>query len=69
MDHTNPVQARPISPTDTLINDLTGILALVFFGGVTLLQAVFSSYSGEQSSLVVALSTLAIAALFNPLRS
>lgn len=47
---------------------LTGILALVFFGGVTLLQGILTSVSGQQSSLAVALSTLAIAALFNPLR-
>jgi len=47
---------------------LTGILALVFFGGVTILQSIFTVISGEQSSLAIALSTLAIAALFNPLR-
>lgn len=47
---------------------LTGILALVFFGGVTVLQAIFSAISGEQSNLAIALSTLAIAGLFNSLR-
>ena len=47
---------------------VTGVLALVFFGGVTIFQAIFSSITGEQSNLAIALSTLAIAALFNPLR-
>jgi len=47
---------------------VSAILALVFFGGVTILQAIFSAISGEQSHLAIALSTLAIAALFNPLR-
>jgi hypothetical protein len=47
---------------------LTFLLGLVYFGGVTLLQTVFTSLAGRQSPLAVVLSTLAIAALFNPLR-
>jgi hypothetical protein len=49
---------------------LTASLALVYFGGVTATQAVFHALSGDvdrpQVSIVV--STLVIAALFNPLR-
>jgi hypothetical protein len=47
---------------------VTGLLALVYFGGITLLQAIFTSLSRQQSSLAIALSTLTIAALFNPVR-
>ena len=47
---------------------LTGILALVYFVCVVVLQSVISAVGGQQSSAVIVLSTLAIAALFNPLR-
>jgi hypothetical protein len=59
---------------DTLINRtlvygaLTAILAGVYFGGIVLLQGVFVALTGERSTLAVVASTLAIAALFNPLR-
>jgi hypothetical protein len=49
---------------------LTVTLALLYFGGVTIAQAVFRFLTGqqEQPQLAVVVSTLAIAALFNPLR-
>jgi hypothetical protein len=47
---------------------LTASLALLYFGLVTLLQALSSSVFGLRSPVIIVLSTLAIAALFNPLR-
>ncbi len=49
---------------------LTATLALVYFGGVATMQVVFRALTGqtEQPQLAVVVSTLAIAALFNPLR-
>lgn len=47
---------------------LTAMLALVYFGGVVGLQAALRALSGQESTLAIVASTLAIAALFNPLR-
>jgi hypothetical protein len=43
-------------------------LALVYFASVVLLQSVFRTLTGSESQLAVVASTLAIAALFGPLR-
>src|SRR5215212_6389969 len=61
---------------DILINrtlvygSLTLMLALVYFGGVTATQVVFTALTGQekQPQLTIVVSTLVIAALFTPLR-
>jgi fumarate reductase subunit C len=59
---------------DILINralvygSLTATLALAYVAGVVVLQAMVRAISGQKSSLAVVASTLAIAALFGPLR-
>jgi hypothetical protein len=47
---------------------LTVLLAATYFGGVVGLQYVLRALPGQESTLAVVASTLAIAALFNPLR-
>jgi hypothetical protein len=61
---------------DLLINrtlvygSLTAMLALVYFGGVATIQAIIGALTGgeQQPQFAVVVSTLVIAALFNPLR-
>jgi hypothetical protein len=47
---------------------LTALLAATYFGGVVFLQYAFRALTGQESQLAVVASTLAIAALFGPLR-
>lgn len=47
---------------------LTGLLAAVYYASVLVLQALFATIGIEQSPLAIVLSTLAIAAMFTPLR-
>jgi hypothetical protein len=61
---------------DVLINrtlvygSLTAMLALVYFGGVATTQAIFRALTAQeqQPQIAIVISTLVIAALFNPLR-
>ena len=48
---------------------VTGSLALIYLLIVVVLQAVFRSVTGQERDLVIVASTLAIAALFVPVRS
>jgi hypothetical protein len=47
---------------------LSVLLAATYFGGVVGLQYAFRALTGQGSTLAVVASTLAIAALFSPLR-
>jgi hypothetical protein len=59
---------------DLLINrtlvygSLTAMLVALYFGGIVVLQRVFVILTGQRSTIAVVVSTLLIAALFNPLR-
>jgi hypothetical protein len=47
---------------------LTAVLVLIYVGAVVAMQGVFRTLAGGESQLAVVASTLAIAALFGPLR-
>jgi hypothetical protein len=47
---------------------LTAMLALLYLGGVVSMQYAFRTLTGQESQVAIVASTLAIAALFNPLR-
>jgi hypothetical protein len=47
---------------------LTLLIALFYLTSVILLQIIFTIFTGQQSTIAVAISTLLSAALFNPLR-
>jgi hypothetical protein len=47
---------------------LTAMLVALYFGGIVVLQTLIVALTGQQSTLAVVASTLAIAALFVPLR-
>ena len=47
---------------------LSGILAVIYFGGIVLAQQVLRIMTGQTSDLAIVISTLLIAALFTPIR-
>ncbi|MFN2222588.1 MAG: hypothetical protein PVH65_05560 [Chloroflexota bacterium] len=47
---------------------LTGLLGLVYFGVIVVLQSIFEAVSGQQSPISIVISTLIIAALFGALQ-
>jgi hypothetical protein len=59
---------------DVIINrtlvygSLTAMLVLIYFGSVVGLQYLLRTLTGQESQLAIVVSTLLIAALFNPLR-
>jgi hypothetical protein len=60
--------ARVVVNRTLVYGSLTALLALVYLGGVTLLQTLFRTVTGQEEQLAVVASTLAIAAVFAPLR-
>jgi len=48
---------------------VVGVLALVYFGSIVLLQQLFAFLSNQRSEWITVISTLAIAALFVPVRN
>jgi serine phosphatase RsbU (regulator of sigma subunit) len=58
----------PIINRTLVYGALTGILALIYFISVVVLQSFFRTATGQESDLALVASTLLIAALFQPLR-
>jgi hypothetical protein len=48
---------------------LTGVLGVIYFGGVIITQQLFQAVTGDTPDIAIVLSTLLIAALFNPIRN
>jgi amino acid transporter len=48
---------------------VTGLLALVYFGTVLIFENLLVGITGQGSQIVIVISTLTIATLFNPLRT
>lgn len=47
---------------------VTGLLVLVYFGSIVVLQSIFHALTGDDSQVAIVISTLGIVALFNPIR-
>jgi len=65
---TRPLRKAALGFFASVTVALTLVLALMYFGGIVVLQRLFVTLTGEQSTLAVVASTLLIAALFTPLR-
>jgi hypothetical protein len=49
---------------------LTGAIVLIYFGGVVIIQSILQAFTGQgESPIATVLTTLLVAALFNPLRT
>jgi hypothetical protein len=70
--HSHPAIYR-LYEIDLIINrtlvygSLTAILATLYFGGIVVLQRLFVALTAQESQLAIVASTLAVAAIFNPL--
>lgn len=69
------MQRHRLFDIDIIVNralvygSLTAILAAIYAGGIIGMQRAFHGLTGQDSQLAVVISTLAIAALFQPLRA
>jgi len=63
-----PLRDRLFINRTLVYGPFTAMLVLVYLGGVVSVQHTFRVLTGQASQVAIAASTLAIAALFNPLR-